>query len=582
MQEEIGVSYMANAMKSSAAINHEKMGYVTDIKETDWQKCECSEEKKLKNTFGWARIDVLVMLSGCVFLASLCFSLVVEALQTLVHIKYRDEMHHPIPVMCVGASGLLLNGLCYLLIGGYTSHQGSFLHVTASGDLVLDGTVTKGQQNQTDETRNPATEPQVSQRQGIREMCRDISGCLVVIVCSLIVYFTDEKIAKFVDPVLSIISAVLLLILSYPYMKESGSILLQTIPDTINIDSLRSELLTAFPDIINVHDLHVWRLTGTKVFSTAHIIFLDSRDYVRITKDVTEFFHDQGVTQVTIQPEFFKMDHTSNLMELPNVHENCCLVQCREVDCHSRHCCSHNNQELTNITVGNDNNHSGHSQHYLKNQKKHIAVRVKEFVVPRKSSVQPDPALSCKINMSFETTSSEGNSKIYTCEESVKDMCSVNSNLGKCIEENYVQENDKQLTYLNTEQFATKDSSNLNTQQEMVMNDMHKTTEQTEITSSECETELSLSDTQNNADKNTEISTLSHSNMKQKMTDQTHVQIPTAHSALGAANSKISVSIPHEPELPVTVPNDCILTEHDPVLLGTALHKSSEKSDMVS
>jgi hypothetical protein len=40
MQEEIGVSYMANAMKSSAAINHEKMGYVTDIKETDWQKCE--------------------------------------------------------------------------------------------------------------------------------------------------------------------------------------------------------------------------------------------------------------------------------------------------------------------------------------------------------------------------------------------------------------------------------------------------------------------------------------------------------------------------------------------------------------
>jgi hypothetical protein len=61
-------------------------------------------------------------------------------------------------------------------ISGYTSHQGSFLHVTASGDLVLDGTVTKGQQNQTDETHNPATEPRISQRQGIREMCRDISG----------------------------------------------------------------------------------------------------------------------------------------------------------------------------------------------------------------------------------------------------------------------------------------------------------------------------------------------------------------------------------------------------------------------
>jgi hypothetical protein len=61
-------------------------------------------------------------------------------------------------------------------ISGYTSHQGSFLHVTASGDLVLDGTVAQGQRNQTDKTHNPATEPQGSQCQVIREICRDISG----------------------------------------------------------------------------------------------------------------------------------------------------------------------------------------------------------------------------------------------------------------------------------------------------------------------------------------------------------------------------------------------------------------------
>lgn len=56
-------------------------------------------------------------------------------------------------------------------------------------------------------------------------------------------------------------------------MKESCLILLQTIPDTINIDSLRSQLIEHFPDIVNVHDLHVWQLTATKVISTAHIIF---------------------------------------------------------------------------------------------------------------------------------------------------------------------------------------------------------------------------------------------------------------------------------------------------------------------
>lgn len=79
-------------------------------------------ERHLRNTFGWARVDVLVILIGCVFLASLCFSLLVEALQTLVHISHHDEMHHPIPVMCLGVVGILINILCYLLIGGKQFH----------------------------------------------------------------------------------------------------------------------------------------------------------------------------------------------------------------------------------------------------------------------------------------------------------------------------------------------------------------------------------------------------------------------------------------------------------------------------
>lgn len=58
-------------------------------------------------------------------------------------------------------------------------------------------------------------------------------------------------------------------------VKESGLILLQTIPNHINIDSLKRELLEAFPGIVNVHDLHVWQLTGQKIISTVHIIFLD-------------------------------------------------------------------------------------------------------------------------------------------------------------------------------------------------------------------------------------------------------------------------------------------------------------------
>lgn len=90
-------------------------------------------------------------------------------------------------------------------------------------------------------------------------------------------------------------------------MRESGLILLQTIPNHINIVSLKKELLVAFPGIVSVHDLHVWHLAGAKVICTAHIIFLDPMVYAKITDDVTGFFVEMGITQVTIQPEFHQV-----------------------------------------------------------------------------------------------------------------------------------------------------------------------------------------------------------------------------------------------------------------------------------
>lgn len=106
----------------------------------DYQQNEVAHrhERSLRNTFGWTRIDILTMLIVCIFLAALCFSLLVEAVQTLIHIDHQDTMHHPLAVIIIGAVGLLLNGIAYLLIGGYTSHQCSFLHITPAGDVVLD------------------------------------------------------------------------------------------------------------------------------------------------------------------------------------------------------------------------------------------------------------------------------------------------------------------------------------------------------------------------------------------------------------------------------------------------------------
>lgn len=321
-------------------------------------------ERRMKNTFGWARIDVLVMLIGCIFFSSLCFAMVIQACQTLTHITHHDEMHHPIPVLCVGAFGLVLNGVCYLLIGGFTFHQGSFLRVTSSGVVVLDNVLSSSfrernrrQQVNNFHSRNVVTVeanstssqsasssnsvgsiPLHAQRhQGPWEMSRDAIGCICVMICAIIVYLSDSSVAKYVDPIIAIISAVLLLFLSFPYMKESCFILLQTIPDHINIDSFSHQLIKTFPDIVNVHDLHVWQLTADKTISTAHIIFLNPQVYARVTKDITDFFHEQGITQVTIQPEFFKDNNSVDLISGYGMGQ--CLVKCNKPECYQRYCC---------------------------------------------------------------------------------------------------------------------------------------------------------------------------------------------------------------------------------------------------
>lgn len=189
-------------------------------------KSQSQHERSLRNTFGWTRIDVLAMVICCVFLTSLCFSIVVDVMHKLFHIGHSDHMDHDEEYhlftyeFCIilGALGLVLNGISYLLIGGYTCHQGSFLHLTADGNVYI---LDRAHDNNGRKTSD--SEQRTSRKsQKIHEMSRDTCSAFFVIVCSIIVVFCQEKnsyVVKIVDPAFSIISIAVLLGLSYPYSE---------------------------------------------------------------------------------------------------------------------------------------------------------------------------------------------------------------------------------------------------------------------------------------------------------------------------------------------------------------------------
>ena len=89
---------------------------------------------------------------------------------------------------------------------------------------------------------------------------------------------------------------------------QAGQILLQTTPAHIDVAELEIQLKNSFPSVVDIHDLHVWALTPDKVISTAHLVFMNETVYLSVKEAIRDFFLGQGITRITLQPEFNKVE----------------------------------------------------------------------------------------------------------------------------------------------------------------------------------------------------------------------------------------------------------------------------------
>ncbi|XP_027896374.1 zinc transporter 1a [Xiphophorus couchianus] len=133
----------------------------------------------------------------------------------------------------------------------------------------------------------------------------------------------------YLDPTLCIIMVGILLYTTYPLLKESALILLQTVPKQVNIRRLNERLLS-LDGVLAIHDLHIWQLAGSRIIATAHIKCRDPTSYMEVAKRIKEFFHDEGIHATTIQPEFVTFSSQSR--------DSLCELSCR-TQCAPKLCC---------------------------------------------------------------------------------------------------------------------------------------------------------------------------------------------------------------------------------------------------
>ncbi|XP_059697073.1 proton-coupled zinc antiporter SLC30A1 [Haemorhous mexicanus] len=132
----------------------------------------------------------------------------------------------------------------------------------------------------------------------------------------------------YLDPVLCLIMVCILLYTTYPLLRESALILLQTVPKQIDVHSLNSKLRT-LEGVEAIHELHIWQLAGSRIIGTAHIKCPDPSTYMMVAKRIKEIFHDEGIHATTIQPEFASVGSESGRgkCEFP-CRTQCALKQC--------------------------------------------------------------------------------------------------------------------------------------------------------------------------------------------------------------------------------------------------------------
>lgn len=339
-----------------------------------------SPKKWSKNTFGWARAEVLGALVNAVFLVALCFSITVESIKRIIEV---EVIHGADQVLIVGFIGLLVNivGLCLLYdSGGSHGHShGGHNKLTQLSSIEMDNEIEDEIFGEPHKAKSPSPIPakkasghghshgghghshsagQMNMRAAFLHVMSDALGSVIVMISALIIkYNPNAKWAWYCDPVLSLVLVLLILHSVWPLLRESALILLQTVPTHIEVDAIQKRLLERVDGVLAVHEFHVWQLAGDRIIASAHIRCRNLSEYMKLAEKVKEFFHNEGIHSTTIQPEFIEVenlnscttsDGISTSLNISGGKEEGCALDCPNIDenCVKATCCQNNNNKV--------------------------------------------------------------------------------------------------------------------------------------------------------------------------------------------------------------------------------------------
>lgn len=211
-----------------------------------------------RHTYGLVRLEVLAALANSLAMLVLIVYIVIEALQRLMH---------PQPVMGGMVMGVAAIGLGVNIVVAWMLHRGgNSLNIRAAFLHVLG----------------------------------DMLGSVAALVAGVVIWTTGYTP---IDPILSMVVALLILISAWRLLWESLHVLLESVPGHIDIGTVAQDMAD-IPGVQVVHDLHIWTLSSGQIALSAHMELASFDDWDRILRATRQRLDERhGIRHVTLQPE---------------------------------------------------------------------------------------------------------------------------------------------------------------------------------------------------------------------------------------------------------------------------------------
>jgi len=131
----------------------------------------------------------------------------------------------------------------------------------------------------------------------------DLLGSVAAIIAALVIISTGWMP---IDPLLSVLVAMLILRSAWQLVRRSAHILLEGAPEWLDVDDMKSKIIAAVPEVHDIHHVHVWGLTQQHLMLTMHVVLPEAvSEPTPVVRRVKEALTaDFGIVHSTIEAEY--------------------------------------------------------------------------------------------------------------------------------------------------------------------------------------------------------------------------------------------------------------------------------------